>query len=103
MKTADQILAEFEDSYEMHFHQVDREWIISAMKLYALEFIRHCTAQKGEEFPFEQEINEKLSEKSLQWDWQWGFDAGIRFHRTKMIESAFSQYKDDSVNVFPQP
>ena len=35
MKTADQILAEHEDANEMHFHQVDREWIIKAMDEYA--------------------------------------------------------------------
>lgn len=35
MKTADQILAEHEDANEMHFHQVDREWIIKAMEEYA--------------------------------------------------------------------
>ncbi len=35
MKTADQILKEHEDANEMHFHQVDREWLINAMKEYA--------------------------------------------------------------------
>jgi hypothetical protein len=35
MKTADQILADHEDANEMHFHQVDREWIIKAMDEYA--------------------------------------------------------------------
>jgi hypothetical protein len=35
MKTADEILAEHEDANEMHFHQVDREWVIKAMEEYA--------------------------------------------------------------------
>ena len=35
MKTADQILKEHEDANEMHFHQVDREWLIKAMEEYA--------------------------------------------------------------------
>ncbi len=35
MKTADQILKEHEDANEMHFHQVDREWVIKAMEEYA--------------------------------------------------------------------
>ena len=35
MKTADEILAEHEDANEMHFHQVDREWLIKAMDEYA--------------------------------------------------------------------
>jgi len=35
MKTADQILKDHEDANEMHFHQVDREWIIKAMEEYA--------------------------------------------------------------------
>ena len=38
MKTADQILAEHEDANEMHFYQVDREWIIKAMEDFAFEF-----------------------------------------------------------------
>lgn len=36
MKTADQILKDHEDANEMHFHQVDREWIIKAMEEYAM-------------------------------------------------------------------
>ena len=35
MKTADQILKDHEDANEMHFHQVDREWLIKAMEEYA--------------------------------------------------------------------
>lgn len=35
MKTPDQILKEHEDANEMHFHQVDREWIVKAMEEYA--------------------------------------------------------------------
>lgn len=35
MKTADQILKDHEDANEMHFHQVDREWIVNAMYEYA--------------------------------------------------------------------
>ena len=35
MKTADQILKDHEDANEMHFHQVDREWLIKAMDEYA--------------------------------------------------------------------
>jgi len=38
MKNADQILAEHEDANEMHFHQVDREWLIKAMEEFAFEF-----------------------------------------------------------------
>lgn len=38
MKTADQVLTEHEDANEMHFHQVDREWIIKAMEEFAFEF-----------------------------------------------------------------
>ena len=33
--TADQILQKHEDANEMYFHQVDREFIIQAMKEYA--------------------------------------------------------------------
>lgn len=32
---ADDILKKHEDSNEMHFHKVDREWIIEAMEEYA--------------------------------------------------------------------
>ena len=32
---ADEILRKHEDANEMHFHQVDRKWIIEAMEEYA--------------------------------------------------------------------
>ena len=32
---ADEILKKYEDANEMHFHQVDRGWIIEAMEEYA--------------------------------------------------------------------
>lgn len=32
---ADKILKKHEDANEMHFHEVDRKWIIEAMKEYA--------------------------------------------------------------------
>ncbi len=32
---ADEILRKHEDANEMHFHEVDREWIIEAMEEYA--------------------------------------------------------------------
>lgn len=35
MKTPNQVLKEIEDANQMHFHQVDREWIINAMYEYA--------------------------------------------------------------------
>lgn len=33
--TADEILKKHEDANEMHFHEVDRKWIIEAMEKYA--------------------------------------------------------------------
>ena len=36
--TADEVLQHHEDANKMHFHQVDREWIIQAMKDFAFEF-----------------------------------------------------------------
>lgn len=33
--TADEILKKHEDANEMHFHEVDRKWIIEAMEEYA--------------------------------------------------------------------
>lgn len=36
-QTADEILQKHEDANEMHFHQVDRQWIIQAMEEYAQE------------------------------------------------------------------
>ena len=36
--TADEVLKYHEDANEMHFHQVDREWIIKAMEDFAFEF-----------------------------------------------------------------
>jgi len=34
-QTADEILKKHEDANEMHFHEVDRKWIIEAMDEYA--------------------------------------------------------------------
>ena len=53
MKTPDQILKEHEDANEMHFHQVDREWIVSAMEEYASLKCNHfggvaVTSEKGQ-------------------------------------------------------
>lgn len=31
IKKADEVLAKYEDSVEMHFHQVDRKWLIDCM------------------------------------------------------------------------
>lgn len=35
MKTPNQVLKEIEDANQMHFRQVDREWIVNAMEEYA--------------------------------------------------------------------
>lgn len=35
MMTADEILKKHEDANEMHFHEIDRKWIILAMEEYA--------------------------------------------------------------------
>lgn len=47
MKTPDEILAKHEDNNEMHFHQVDREWIIEAMEEFALEFAEAAVENWG--------------------------------------------------------
>jgi hypothetical protein len=33
--TANEILKKYEDAREIHFHEVDRKWIIEAMEEYA--------------------------------------------------------------------
>lgn len=35
---ANEILKKHEDANEMHFHEVDRKWIIEAMEEYAKQF-----------------------------------------------------------------
>ena len=47
MKTPDEVLAKHEDANEMHFHQVDREWIIEAMKDFAFEFAEAAVENWG--------------------------------------------------------
>jgi predicted ATP-grasp superfamily ATP-dependent carboligase len=47
MKTPSEILAKHEDNNEMHFHQVDREWIIEAMEEFALEFAEAAVENWG--------------------------------------------------------
>jgi hypothetical protein len=38
--TADEILKKHEDDNEMHFHEVDRKWIIQAMEEYAAYYLQ---------------------------------------------------------------
>ena len=58
---ADEILKKHEDDNEMHFHEVDRRWIIQAMEEYAdyylqsekikaiMEKICHCDQPKDQD------------------------------------------------------
>jgi hypothetical protein len=59
--TADEILKKHEDDNEMHFHEVDRRWIIQAMEEYAAYYLQsekiklimgqicHCTHPKDQD------------------------------------------------------
>ena len=59
--TADEILKKHEDDNEMHFHEVDRRWIIQAMEEYADYYLQceknkaimgkicHCTQTKDQD------------------------------------------------------
>ena len=59
--TADEILKKHEDDNEMHFHEVDRKWIIQAMEEYADYYLQcekikeimgkicHCTQTKDQD------------------------------------------------------
>ena len=38
--TADETLKKHEDDNEMHFHEVDRKWIIQAMEEYAAYYLQ---------------------------------------------------------------
>ena len=38
---ADKTLRKYEDEYEYHFHDVDREWIIKAMNEYAQQQVKN--------------------------------------------------------------
>ena len=44
---ADDILKKHEDANEMHFHEVDRKWIIEAMEEYASLRQPTCCRQYG--------------------------------------------------------
>lgn len=45
MSRASEILLIYEDNNEHHFHEVDREWIILAMKRYAKECVESSLIQ----------------------------------------------------------
>jgi len=49
MKTADNILKTHEDDNEYHFHDVDRGFIIAAMKEYAKACIKELISRKNKE------------------------------------------------------
>jgi len=45
--TPSEILQKHEDANEMHFHEVDRKWIIEAMEEYAINFGKQCVIKWG--------------------------------------------------------
>lgn len=50
---ADKILRKHEDANEMHFHDVDRQWIIEAMEEYASKFLAEISDEEIEDASFE--------------------------------------------------
>ena len=54
--TANEILKKYEDAREIHFHEVDRKWIIEAMEEYAWIQIEKDRSEK------KRLMNEKLKD-----------------------------------------
>ena len=71
--TADQILQKHEDANEMHFHQVDREFIIQAMKEYATSSQTEIS---------DEEIEEMLFHHSNEY--AYGFKDAIKWYREQL-------------------
>ena len=74
--TADQILQKHEDANEMHFHQVDREFIIQAMEEYA-------TSSKTE--ISDEEIEKMLFHHSNEY--AIGFKDAIKWYREQLNQN----------------
>ena len=66
--TADQILHKHEDANEMHFHQVDRQWIIQAMEEYATSSQTEISDEEIEEMLFHHSNEYAIGFKdAIQW------------------------------------
>lgn len=61
---ADTLLSLREDLYEMHFHQIDREWIIEAMIDFAA--LNHMYFEEKSEKPINLEISDDEIKSSMR-------------------------------------
>ena len=72
---ADKLLSLREDLYEMHFHQVDREWLIEAM----VDF-----AQLPQQEISDEEIEEEISKRYMQPTMDYAFRDGCKWYREQL-------------------
>lgn len=63
MNTPDEILRKHEDANEMHFHEVDRKFIIEAMEEYAEQQVKAVVQYYNGE-PITKTNNEQLNSNS---------------------------------------
>jgi len=61
---ADKLLALREDLYEMHFHQVDREWLIEAMVDFALQLPKQEISKDAKITSFDEISDEEIEKAS---------------------------------------
>lgn len=82
--TPSEILRKHEDANEMHFHDIDRKWIIEAMEEYAKE---------KSEIPIIPEISDEEIEKWVastpyyghcKPEYKEGLDEGAKWYREKL-------------------
>jgi len=76
-QTAVEILRKHEDANEMHFHDVDRKWIIEAMEEYVKE---------KSEIPIisDEQIEDVAWEKFITDSGKFGFISGAKWYREQL-------------------
>lgn len=73
---ADKLLALREDLYEMHFHQVDREWLIEAM----IDFAQQLPQQEISD----EEIEEEISKRYMHPTHDYAFRDACKWYREQL-------------------
>lgn len=80
MNTPDEILRKHEDANEMHFHEVDRKFIIEAMKEYAKE-----KSEKPINLEIsDEEIFNEAEENTQSLEMEIGFMQGAKWYREQL-------------------
>lgn len=97
--TADEILRKHEDANEMHFHEVDRKFIIEAMEEYAKEKSEKAINLTSSQTEISDEEIEEASpyvpnDASIEyWAYKEGFIDGAKWYREQLKTNNYERQK----------